>query len=230
MGDPGAADARLALVRVRRRRHALAAGSTGADGAGRGFRRATLGRGRRGARRVSRTARSPCAMLAAMAALLLPAIALGAAIDSRLSGRLDAETASRVAAIVDAARAAGLPTEPLVQRALEGSSRAVPGPRIVTAVANLRDALATSRAGLGPGSTEAELVAGATALTAGVPGDTLVSLRAARGKASLVIPLVVLTDLVTRGVPVETASSAVAAATRNHVRDTELMRLRQRID
>src|SRR5262245_19291620 len=117
MGDPGAADARLALVRVRRRRHALAAGSTGADGAGRGFRRATLGRGRRGARRVRRAARSPCAMLAA-AALLLPAIALGAAIDSRLSGRLDAEIASRIGAIVDAARAAGLPTEPLVQRAL----------------------------------------------------------------------------------------------------------------
>jgi hypothetical protein len=169
-------------------------------------------------------------MIAIATAILPASIACAAAIDSRLTGRLDPETAAAVGAIVDTARSKGLPTDPLVARALEGASRHAPGPRIVAAVSGLSEALEASREALGPASSDAELIAGATALAAGVSADTLVSLRTARRKASLLVPLVVLTDLVTRGVPVETASSAVVAASRTRARDADLMRLRQRID
>src|SRR5262249_6980014 len=79
-------------------------------------------------------------------------------------------------------------------------------------------------------SSPAELVAGAAALAAGVPTDTLSALRVVRGRESAVVPLVVLVDLVTREVPVETASAAVLAATRARAPDADLMQLRTRVD
>jgi hypothetical protein len=150
--------------------------------------------------------------------------------DPRLATRLDAETAAAVTGVVDSARTKGLPTEPLVARALEGSSRHAPGLRIVSSVRTLAADLESARGALGTGSSSAELVAGATALAAGVPPDTLARLRAARPTGSLVVPLVVFTDLITRRVPMETAGAAVLAASRAHVQDRELMRLRERID
>jgi hypothetical protein len=153
-----------------------------------------------------------------------------AAVDPRLSERLDPETASRVGELVEQAKKKGLPADALVARALEGASRQATGARIIAAVQNLSGALETSRDMLGDRSAPAELVAGAAALAAGVPPDTLASLRGARGKDPLVVPLVVLTDLVTRQVPLETACAAVLAASRKRVNDSDLMRLRQRID
>ena len=168
--------------------------------------------------------------LVIVAAWALPGAATATAIDPRLSERLDAETAAAVGDLVQAAQNKGLPTDPLIARALEGASRQAPGPRIVAAVRNLSAGLETSRAILGMASSPAELVAAAAALAAGVPADTLARLRAVRANVSLVVPLVVLTDLVTRRVPIETAGAAVIAATRNRVPDSKLMRLRQRID
>src|SRR5439155_674087 len=53
--------------------------------------------------------------------------------DPRLA-RLDTAARSLVAVAIDSARAAGLPTEPLVQRALEGATKDAPGTLIVSAV------------------------------------------------------------------------------------------------
>src|SRR5262245_3808687 len=158
------------------------------------------------------------ALLAAVVAVPTP---VHAALDPRLTARLDPTTAAAVGEIVDAAHERGLPTEPLVARALEGASRRVPGPRIVESVRNLSAGLLESRERLGPGSTSAELVAGAAALAAGVPADTLSALRVVRGRESAVVPLVVIVDLVTREVPVETASAAVLAATRARAPDLD---------
>jgi hypothetical protein len=186
-----------------------------------------------------RTAQSPRATVSrvrvwvagcAMAGLALVEGPARAEVDSRIATRLDAETAAAVASVVDSARTKGLPTEPLVARALEGSGRHAPGPRIVTSVRTLAANLESARGALGTGSSSAELVAGATTLAAGVPPDTLARLRAARPTGSLVVPLVVFTDLITRRVPMETAGAAVLAASRAHVQDQEMMRLRERID
>lgn len=153
------------------------------------------------------------------ASRLVIALALAAALsplraargqDARLERRLDAETRARVAMIIDSARAAGLPVEPLVDKALEGASKRATGDRIVAAVRNLAADLTTARQALGPASTGAELDAGASALHAGVRPDALAQLRSAR-RRELTVPLAVLADLVARGVPVDSATSFVLA-------------------
>src|SRR5205807_9664120 len=86
--------------------------------------------------------------------------------DPRL-GRLDAGARPLVAVVIDSARAADLPTEPLVQRALEGATKGAPGSLIVSAVQRLAADLGRARAALGAGATPPELEAGAAALRAG---------------------------------------------------------------
>jgi hypothetical protein len=164
----------------------------------------------------------------AIAATLLSRGA-GAA-ESSLATRLDAATYAQVSTIIESAKLAHLPADPLVAIALEGASKHASGPRIVTAVRRHAAALGEARDALGAGSSEAELVAGAGALLAGVPRDSLASLRIARPGKSLVIPLVVLSDLVARSVPAPAASQAVLVATRAGARDEELMRLRERVE
>src|SRR5689334_22174703 len=109
--------------------------------------------------------------LAGLATLPLPRGA--GAQDMRLSSQLDPATAARVAAIVDRARAASLPTEPLIDKALEGARKRAPGARILDAVGALAARLDTSRIALGATATESELVAGASALQAGVASPVL---------------------------------------------------------
>ena len=149
--------------------------------------------------------------------------------ESRLRARLTLEATQQVLAIVREARDAGLPTEPLVARALEGASRGVDATRIVTGVRALADALRGARGALGSSASADEIVAGGNDLLAGVPADTLARLRASRESGSLVIPLIVLGDLVSRGVPPGPASNAVITAARTGANDRTLLRLRERI-
>ena len=60
------------------------------------------------------------ARVALSLALFLAVPATATAQDARLAERLDTATAAGVQQLVDSARRAGLPTEPLVQKALEG--------------------------------------------------------------------------------------------------------------
>jgi len=149
--------------------------------------------------------------------------------DPRLAGRLDGETALAVTQIVDSARAARLPTEPLVAKALEGASKGAPGERIVAAVRAYAGALRTARNALS-GSAEAEIIAGAGALLSGVKAEALARLRSVRRGHSLTLPLVVMADLVARGVPADTAASAIHLAARAGVRDADLLSLRQTVE
>lgn len=130
--------------------------------------------------------------------------------DPRLA-RLDPAVRPVVAALVDSARAAGLPTEPLIQRALEGTSKRAAGDRVVAAVRRLARDLGTARSALGPAATGPEVDAGAAALYAGARPADLTALRARRPRQSLVVPLGVLADLVATGVPADTAAAAVLA-------------------
>lgn len=147
--------------------------------------------------------------------------------DVRLASQLDPATAARVGTIVDHARAAALPTEPLIDKALEGARKRAPGARIVDAVTALAARLDTSRAALGAASTESELVAGASALQAGIAAPVLSQLRAARGGKSLAVPLVVLGDLVTRGVPGDTASALILLVAREGLGDESLLAIQR---
>jgi hypothetical protein len=152
------------------------------------------------------------------------------AADPRLAARLDAATAAEVQRLVDDAAAHGLPSAPLVSKALEGAAKHASSERIVAAVRAQSTAMSEARVALGDSSRAAEIVAGAGALLAGVPRDSLVRLRAVRPGRPLEVPLVVLADLVTRSVPAGAAAQAILTASRAYARDTDLLDLRRRIE
>lgn len=160
-------------------------------------------------------------------AVVMTAVALAAAPvaaqDARLSARLDARALAAVTHVVDSARAQSLPTEPLVQKALQGAAKRAPADRVTAAVRELLGELASARAALGRGSSEAELVAGASALHAGVPAATLTRVRGLRGGRSVTVAVATLADLVARGVPVDGAVSAVVALSERNVPDAEFL-------
>lgn len=176
---------------------------------------------------LSRAA-SVVAAVALMAAGVAAGIAVSAGVaaaqvrgtpEARLGDRLDVATRSAVLAQLDSARQAGLPVEPLVDRALEGASkqalgRPVSGADIVAAVHRLRGALGAARVALGSRATGTELAAGASALQANVGSQALVALGRTRASGSLTVPLSVLTDLVALGVPTDTATRTVLALAR----------------
>lgn len=160
----------------------------------------------------------------------LPSVAQ--AQDRRLEQRLDPAARQGVNQEVTAARDAGLPVEPLIQKALEGSAMHADAALIVAAVRGLRERLARARDALGPTSTESELVAGAGALKVGVAPDALRRItREARSKENGVdLPLVVLADLVQQGVPSTSAVTAVESLARAGARPDGYNLLRYRVE
>ena len=167
--------------------------------------------------------------LLALLAALAAAPRAAAAQDPRLAARLDAPTRAAVEAVVDSARAERLPAEPLVQKALEGASRGAQPEVIVRAVRGLAERLRAARAALGERSTEAELVAGAGAVYAGVPAAELARLRRAHPGASAAPPLVALADIVERGVPPETAVQVIRSLAAARVPASAYAALRQAV-
>jgi hypothetical protein len=149
--------------------------------------------------------------------------------DRRLFDRLDPVTAPRVQRLVDSARAAALPTEPLVQKALEGSTMGASGDRIRAAVEALFGQLGRAREALGNSASEAELSAGAGALRAGLSPASLAELHRLRHRQSLVVPIAVLADLVAEGVPAAQATREVFELAREGRPDDEFVALRRRV-
>src|SRR5688572_20132254 len=150
-----------------------------------------------------------------------------AAQDPRLE-RLDPETRSLVVSVVDSARAVGLPTEPLIQRALEGATKGAAGPRIAAAVRRLATDLGTARTALGQRTSAPELEAGVAALRAGASPEVLTRLRDAR-RPPLTMALAVLADLVASGVPADSASAVVLALAPS-ARDADLVEFRKAVE
>lgn len=149
--------------------------------------------------------------------------------EPRLVGRLAEPFRIQVDAVLDSAKAAELPTEPLVDRALEGVAKGADGDRIVRAVRRLAAELAAARGALGRRSTPAEIVSGASALRAGAAPEDLARLRARRGDRSLTVAAGVLADLVAVGVPADTAVAAVLALA-TMVDDAEYVAFRQNVE
>ncbi len=160
-----------------------------------------------------------------MLALLLVAAQVGT--DPRLD-RLDPDTRAQVTTVLDSARHVGLPTEPLIQRALEGATKAAPGPRIVAAVRRLSADLGVARTALGTEASAPELEAGVAALRAGAPSQVLASLRSVR-RHPLTMALSLLADLVASGVPADSAAAAVLALAPK-ARDADLVEFRRAVE
>src|SRR3989454_12771848 len=162
-----------------------------------------------------------------LGAMLVAAPAATQQTDPRLD-RLDAATRPAVAALVDSARRALLPTEPLVQRALEGATKRASGDLIVAAVRRFAAELGQARDALGSTASSAELTAGAAALRAGASPTILAQLRQTR-REPLTMPLAVLADLVASGVPVDSAAAAVLPLA-PQARDADLVEFRRAVE
>jgi len=140
------------------------------------------------------------------AASLLPLAAQDAA--ARLDGRVPADVARAVEAIAAGARARGLPVEPLIQKAIEGSAKGVPAERVVEAVRVLAGRLDEAQGALREAGLETpgpEVVeGGAYALTAGLTAPQVRDLvRVSRPSYDPALTLHVAATLTALGVPPE---------------------------
>jgi hypothetical protein len=158
---------------------------------------------------------------------LLLVLAQNPAQDPRYE-RLDPDTRARVVQIVDSARGLGLPSEPLIHRALEGAMKNAGGERIVAAVRRLVGDLGSARQALGAKATTAELEAGVAALRAGATPAILTRMRDVR-QAPVTMALAVLADLVARGVPADTAAAALLVLAPT-ARDADLVAFRRAVE
>ncbi|HEV8446802.1 MAG TPA: hypothetical protein VGQ44_08275 [Gemmatimonadaceae bacterium] len=147
--------------------------------------------------------------------------AQSAGADPRLVARLDKPTYVAVNAIVDSARAAKLPTAPLVDKALEGAAKGSDGPKIVTAVKQLSVRMTSARAVLGTSASSDEIKAASTAFEAGVSDRDLARVKAANGKRPVTMPLAVITDLIGLRIEVATATNLVIQLEKSGVKDGE---------
>jgi len=166
---------------------------------------------------------------AGLALLLLPLALRLEAQDQRLSARLAPGPRVAVQRLVDSAASSGLPTEPLIRKALEGESKGADSARIVSAVQGLFTHLSTARQLFGPAARESELVAAAAALRAGASPSSLARLSTLRPKEQLTVPLSVLADLLASGIPVEQAWTSVYDMASHGASDAAFLALRDRL-
>jgi len=140
--------------------------------------------------------------------LAISATALGAQQDltARLAGRVSPEVAALVQQLATSAAARGLPVDPLIQKAIEGSAKGVPADRVATALRVLSGQLdaaaaALQQAGAAQPDTDA-IAAGAFALNAGLSGQNVAALAvASRPSNSVAATLRVASTLAAMGVP-----------------------------
>jgi hypothetical protein len=163
-------------------------------------------------------------------ALVGAALASAGAQDPRIGTRLDAPSITAISALVDSARAQGLPIEPLMEKVYEGLGKGADGPRIVAAVRSLTLEMASAHRALGTVASADELKAAASAMHAGVPAVELGKMKKQSGlRRSLTLPFTVLADLVSRGVPVEAGVNAIKSLVGAGAKDADLSKFQRNV-
>jgi len=129
----------------------------------------------------------------------------GGSIAQQLAGRVSPELASLVVQLGTAASARGLPIDPLIEKAIEGSAKGIPAERVATAVRLVAMQLDTAAAALREGGAvpdTLEIAAGEFAITAGLSGSDITALARTGAKApALTVGLRVAGTLAALGVP-----------------------------
>jgi len=152
--------------------------------------------------------------------LLLALVAAPLAAQSargRLEGRVPAEAIPGVDSLVQAAAQEGLPTEPLLQKALEGGAKQVAAPRIVAAVqvglSQLRDARdLLIRAGDEPPVAPGEITTVLWATRRGVPRTVVERIVAALPRPPRAAAVHAVADLVTHRFEPDSAAGLIIEA------------------
>lgn len=145
-----------------------------------------------------------------MVVALAGSVGSAAAQDPRMGARLDAPTRVAINAVIDSAKAQGIPVEPLFEKVYEAQAKGADGPRTLAAVRSLSLEMASAHKAMGTVASADEIKAAASAMHAGVPAVELGKLKKQSGlRRSLTLPFTVLADIVSRGVPVSTAANAI---------------------
>ncbi len=179
------------------------------------------------------SARFFLASVAAAAFALASSAARAQEVDRTLPPQLSAATRATLERLIDSARVAGLPVDPLYSKVREGVFRSAEESRVIAAVQRLGRDLGDARSALGDSAGPEEVTAGANALRAGVRATDLARLREARGRKAdhpLTVALVVLADLATRGIPPAMAAASVNELVARNVSDGSLLSFRQSVE
>jgi len=164
--------------------------------------------------------------LALAGCLTLPLAAQS--VRGRLAGRIPSEAIPTVDSLIQFAAQEGLPTEPLIQKALEGGAKHVAGPRIVAAVqvslGQLRDARdLLVRAGDQPPVLPTELTTVAWALRRGLPAPVIERVAAALGRPPRAAALHAVADLVAHRFDPDSAAALIIEAVQDGVPRARLL-------
>jgi len=178
-------------------------------------------------------------LLKLMPSLCILFVVAGVPPSARAAPELAEETMKVVTALMDSARAEGLPAEILLQKALEGSTKGADDQRIREAVRALLGRLRLARIVLGSASSEPELTAAAGAIYAGVDTSDIRKLKELQsgrvaterfGAQAFAAELVVLTDLISRDVPIDAASHVVIGLAEANVGYDEIFEFRNAVE
>ncbi len=143
--------------------------------------------------------------------------------DPRVLPKLDAPSKAAMQAVLDSAKAQGIPIKPLNDLMYEGLGKGADGPRIVAAVRKLAGEMAAAQTALGTLASADEIRAAASAMHAGVPAVELGKLKKQSGlRRSLTLPFTVVADIVSRGVPVSTAINAIRSLVGAGAKDKDI--------
>ena len=165
-------------------------------------------------------------VLACTAFLAIPLAAQS--VRGRLEGRIPSEAIPGVDSLIQFASQEGLPTEPLIQKALEGGAKHVTGPRIVSAVQvslgqvrGARDLLV--HAGDPPPVLPAEITTVAWALRRGLPAALVERVVAALVRPPRAAALHAVADLVAHRFDADSAAGLIIEAVHDGVPQERLL-------
>ncbi len=166
---------------------------------------------------------------------LLALLGMQQGIADRLSGRVPPDVDAAVESLGTDAAARGLPIDPLIQKAIEGSAKRVPPERVIAAVRLVVMQLDTAAAALRAGgmiSDTLAIAAGAFAINAGMDARDITNLILRGGGQTAVnvrLELNVAGTLVAMGVPSAEAANLVSASVQSDSPATKLLSLPSRV-
>ena len=152
-----------------------------------------------------------------------------------LPSRLGPDALTAIGRVIDSAKAAGLPTTPLFDKAAEGVLKGADDQRIIVAVRGLARELGEAQSIVGSSRDAALLGATASALHAGATVQDLRQLTRpagseAPGGHAITAALVAFADLMTKHVSRPSANNAVGELLRRGASDADFAALRTEVE
>jgi len=169
--------------------------------------------------------------------LFIPLTLLGMqqqdSIAARLAGRVSPDIATLVERLGTAASTRGLPVDPLIQKAIEGSAKGVSSERVATAVSWVAMQLDTAAAALREGGVVTDtlvIAAGEFAISAGLSNHDITALaRTGASVAALTVGLRVAGTLAAMGVPSAENIALISAKLRSGQAASDLLSVPARV-